>query len=88
MASSAMVTEVARFRPNDPDPLVQASFACSVCLREPTIATVDHGEDGAAVVCRCDGCATCWTVLLTLEQGLRLQLRPPWQGMSTVTRHH
>jgi hypothetical protein len=83
-----MVIEAARFRPNDPDPLVRASFACSLCLREPSAATVDHGPDGATVLCRCAGCETTWTVALDLEQELRLELRPPWRGMSTVLRHH
>lgn len=81
-----MLTEVARFRPDDPDPLVQASLACSGCLHQPTAATVDHSADGAAIVCRCDPCVRIWTVMLTPEQGLRLQLQPPWAGMSTHVR--
>jgi hypothetical protein len=81
MATSA---EVARFRPDDPDPLVQASFVCAYCLRQPAVATVVHGADGAAVDCRCHACAQSWTVLLTLEQSLRIQLRPPWRGMATL----
>ncbi|HEU4657639.1 MAG TPA: hypothetical protein VFR97_08950 [Capillimicrobium sp.] len=81
-----MLVETARFRPDDPDPLVQASFCCACCLREPATAAVAHGADGSTVRCHCDACDRSWTVLLTPEQGLRLQLRPPWGGMSTVAR--
>ncbi|MBX5441740.1 MAG: hypothetical protein IRZ32_09460 [Solirubrobacteraceae bacterium] len=77
-------TEVARFRPDDPDPVVQASFACSCCLRQPSVARiVDEREDGA-VACRCDRCDRDWTVLLTEEQLLRIELRSPWRGAGTV----
>jgi hypothetical protein len=81
-----MLVETARFRPDDPDPLVQASFACSCCLRDPAAAAVVHGADGTTVQCRCDRCERTWTVLLAPEQGLRLQLRPPWHAMDTVAR--
>jgi hypothetical protein len=77
------VHEVASFRPDDPDPLVHASFACAYCLRQPTIAAVDHDSEGGSVTCRCEPCGREWTVMLSLEQGLRLQLRPPWAGMAT-----
>jgi hypothetical protein len=76
--------ESARFRPDDPDELVQASFACSYCLHQPTVATVEHGTDGAAVECCCHECERDWMVALTAEQSLRVQLRPPWRGMATV----
>jgi hypothetical protein len=78
-----MASEVASFRPDDPDALVQASFACACCLHQPTIAAVDHDADGGSVSCRCDPCDRRWTVMLSLEQGLRLQLAPPWGGMAT-----
>jgi hypothetical protein len=76
--------EVARFRPDDPDQLVQASFACAFCLCQPAVATVAHGPDGAAVDCRCHACEQAWTVVLSPEQSLRVQLRPPWRGMATL----
>lgn len=76
--------ELARFRPDDPDELVQASFACSYCLRQPALATVAHAADGAVVECRCHACDRSWAVMLTPEQSLRVQLRPPWRGMATL----
>ena len=79
-----MQSEVARFRPDEPDAVVQAAFACSYCLHEPSVAVADHGDGGSAVACRCDRCAVDWVVLLTDEQSLRIQLRPPWAGMNTV----
>ncbi|HEY8582680.1 MAG TPA: hypothetical protein VIL49_07025 [Capillimicrobium sp.] len=79
-----MQVETARFRPDDPDPLVQASFCCSCCLRDPAVAVVAHGPDGTTVRCHCEPCERQWAVLLAPDQGLRLQLRPPWGGMSTV----
>ncbi len=79
-----MRSEVARFRPDDPDLLVQASLACGTCLHQPAEANVEHGMDGAAVICRCNRCQETWRVLLTAEQSLRVQLRPPWHGMATI----
>jgi hypothetical protein len=79
-----VAAEVARFRPDDPDDLVQASFVCAYCLHQPSMATVVHGVEGSAVECRCHACETTWTVMLTPEQSLRVQLRPPWRGMATV----
>lgn len=81
-----VASEIARFRPDDPDPLVRASFACSGCLCEPTRATVLLGSDSATVDCRCDRCDLDWHVDLTGEQSLRVQLRPPWSAMSTRVR--
>jgi hypothetical protein len=81
-----MASEVARFRPDDPDELVQASFACSGCLCEPTHATVHLGDDEPTVDCHCHRCDLHWRVDLTAEQSLRVQLRPPWGGMSTLVR--
>jgi hypothetical protein len=80
------VNESARFRPDDPDELVQASFACSGCLNEPTHATVLLSSDSASVECHCHRCLLDWRVDLTAEQSLRVQLRPPWGAMSTVVR--
>jgi len=79
-------SEIARFRPDDPDPLVKASFACSGCLYEPTSATVHLSSDSGSVECRCERCGLDWCVDLTGEQSLRVQLRPPWNAMATVVR--
>ncbi|MFN8201364.1 MAG: hypothetical protein U0S48_02290 [Solirubrobacteraceae bacterium] len=80
------ISEIARFRPDDPDELVCASFACSGCLCEPTHATVLLCSDAATVDCHCHRCDLDWSVDLTAEQSLRVQLRPPWGGMSTLVR--
>ncbi len=78
------MTEVARFRPDDPDPVVQASFACNYCLHQPDEATIEQAPDGAAVRCLCLPCDHDWTVLLDAEQSLRVALRQPWSGLPTV----
>ncbi len=68
-------TDVARFRPDDPDELVNASLACPVCLRsdEVTWSATLQGYD-PSVQCRCPTCEERWLVYLTLEQTLRLGL--------------
>jgi len=79
-----MSIEMARFFPDDPDPLVQASFACPVCLHQPTEATIDEGGDGAIVDCTCAPCMCLYSVALTAEQALRLALREPWADVHTI----
>lgn len=79
-----MSTEVARFFPDDPDPLVQASFACPYCLHQPTEATIEEGTEGAVVDCRCAPCDHGFAVALTGEQTLRVLLREPWADAHTV----
>ena len=78
--------ESARFRPDDPDALVEASFACPWCLCRPGRATVLDPSGAAAVECRCDRCRSEWTVALSAEQSLRVALRPPWRGSDTIVR--
>jgi hypothetical protein len=72
-----MVTlaDTARFRPDDPDALVEASLACPICLRTEDIECDDalEGYD-PSVQCRCPSCAEQWRVYLTPEQALRLGL--------------
>jgi hypothetical protein len=82
-----MSTEMARFFPDDPDPLVQASFACPYCLHQPTEATIDQGGGAALVDCRCAPCAHDYAIALTGEQTLRLLLREPWADVPTVVHH-
>ncbi len=79
-----MSIEMARFFPDDPDALVQASFACPFCLRQPSEATIDEGGDGAVVVCACAPCAHGYAVALSAEQTLRVLLRQPWADVPTV----
>ena len=79
-----MSIEMARFFPDDPDPLVQASFACSICLHQPTEATIEEGREGAIVDCTCAPCMSHYSVALTAEQALRLALREPWADAHTI----
>jgi hypothetical protein len=79
-----MSIEMARFFPDDPDPLVQASFACPVCLHQPTEATIDESGEGAIVDCTCAPCHRLYSVALTSEQTLRLALREPWADVHTI----
>jgi hypothetical protein len=71
----ALLVDTARFRPDDPDTLVQASLACPVCLRGDAVeweASL-QGYD-PSVLCRCPSCSQKWRVYLAPEQALRLGL--------------
>lgn len=69
------LADVARFRPEDPDALVAASFACPVCLRGDDVewSAVLEGYD-PSVRCRCPSCEERWLVYLAPQQALRLGL--------------
>lgn len=70
-----MLTDTARFRPEDPDVLVAASLACPVCLHGDGVSW--HGTlEGydPSVQCRCSSCEARWRVYLAPEQALRLGL--------------
>ena len=67
------VHDVARFLPDDPEPLFLASFSCPTCLSVASIARV--GE--RVVTCSCLPCGTGWEVGLTAMQEMRLVLGPP-----------
>jgi hypothetical protein len=71
----APLTDIARFRPDDPDALVAAALACPVCLSESEVgrATELEGYD-PWVGCRCPSCQIRWRVYLAPEQALRLSL--------------
>jgi hypothetical protein len=69
------LTDTARFRPDDPDELVAASFSCPLCLRSEGVeweASLE-GYD-PSVRCDCRACQASWWVYLTPEQALRLGL--------------
>jgi len=71
----AMLADTARFRTDDPDPLVIASLACPLCLRSDDIewhAALD-GYD-PSVECRCPRCEQSWRVYLEPQQALRFAL--------------
>ncbi|HET9103043.1 MAG TPA: hypothetical protein VFN55_06775 [Solirubrobacteraceae bacterium] len=73
-----VLADVARFRPDDPAALVEASLACPVCLRSEDIewSPALQGYD-PSVRCRCPSCDERWLVYLAPEQALRLGLMAP-----------
>ena len=74
-----MQVETARFRPDDPDALVAATFACPGCLHADldVALSVDSGGDDARASCSCRLCATRWSVWLDQWQAVRMTLSPP-----------
>jgi hypothetical protein len=72
-----MLAETARFRMDDPDPLVTASLACPVCLHSDEVQweAALEGYD-PSVECRCPRCAQQWRVYLAPDQALRLSVFP------------
>ncbi len=71
------LTDVARFRAEDPEELVTASLACPLCLRSCEVAwELDADSDGydASVQCECGRCQQGWQVYLEPHQALRLSL--------------
>jgi hypothetical protein len=73
-----LLTDCARFLGDDPDELIEASFACVYCLGEPSSVVVNLEEPGgSAALCRCDDCDADWMVALNLDQAMRLALAPP-----------
>lgn len=71
----AVLADTARFRPTDPDALVNASLACPVCLRSDDVEWHDSldGYD-PSVQCVCPTCQARWRVYLAPEQALRVGL--------------
>lgn len=68
--------DTARFRPDDPDELVEASLACPLCLCSDDVvweAAFDDGWD-PSVECRCPRCEERWRVYLDPFQTLRLSV--------------
>jgi hypothetical protein len=75
--SIATLTDIARFRSDDPDALVTAAFACPLCLHTETVHW--HGSlEGydPSVQCLCESCQARWRVYVAPEQALRLGLMP------------
>jgi hypothetical protein len=69
------LSDIARFRPDDPDALVAAALACPVCLNESEIGwTPELDGYDPSVGCRCPSCQIRWRVYLAPEQALRLSL--------------
>jgi hypothetical protein len=69
------LTDTARFRVDDPDELVQASFACPLCLHGDEVEW-ELGGDGydPSAQCLCRRCEQSWSVFVTPDQALRLGL--------------
>jgi hypothetical protein len=77
MASLRMATlsDTARFRPDDPDELVEASLACPLCLQSERVqwrAAFDEYDPSCA--CHCLACDERWRVYLAPHQALRLSV--------------
>ncbi len=71
------LTDVARFRAEDPDEVVTASLACPFCLGGDEVAwALDSERDryDAAVRCECGRCEQSWKVYVAPDQMLRLSL--------------
>ena len=68
-------SDTARFRMDDPEALVTASFACPLCLHDEQVSWHLH-PDGydPSVECRCPRCNEGWSVYVTPQQELRLEL--------------
>jgi hypothetical protein len=75
LGTMGMLADTARFRADDPDPLVVASLACPICLGSDDVqwSAALQGYD-PSVQCRCARCKERWSVYLAPEQALRLAL--------------
>jgi hypothetical protein len=72
------LTDIARFRVDDPDELVAASLVCPLCLRGDEVSWQLDAEDGYDPLarCTCGDCGRAWRVYLAPQQALRLSLAP------------
>ena len=69
------LTDTARFPADDPDELVQASFACPLCLHGDEIEWELDGDGyDPSAQCLCRRCEQSWSVFVTPDQALRLGL--------------
>lgn len=69
--------DVARFRADDDERIVAASFACPVCLGLDADARVVLERNDSEVECSCSSCRTQWSVAVDAAQAMRLVLHPP-----------
>jgi hypothetical protein len=71
----SLLADVARFRSDDPDALVEASLVCPVCLGGEQVrwAAALEGYD-PSVQCSCPTCEQHWRVYLGSQQALRIGL--------------
>jgi hypothetical protein len=70
-----LADDTARFRADDPDELVRASFACPICLHGDEVEWNLEGDGyDPSVECVCHHCEEPWRVYVTPYQALRLGL--------------
>ena len=69
------LSDVARFREDDPDELVIAALACPICLGGEQVEwQLRAGSYDPSVQCACPRCDQTWSVFVTQQQELRLGL--------------
>ena len=70
-----LITDVGRFRPEDPDELVYAALACPLCLRSEEVRFTASLEGyDPHIDCECPWCLESWLVYLDPQQALRFAL--------------
>ena len=70
-----VLADTARFRADDPEPLVTAALACPICLGSEQVAWESAlDEYDASVQCWCPNCDQRWRVYLAPQQALRIGL--------------
>ena len=67
--------ELASFRGNDEDCLVEAALACRMCLSGDVEWSLEVEDFEGHVECGCRSCGYTRTVMLTSDQALRLSLQ-------------
>jgi|1186.fasta_scaffold238024_3 hypothetical protein len=77
MTDAAWWRDRARFAIDDADALVEASFACPLCLHTAGEVLLDDGDPLPSARCLCEPCRLLWTLELDGRQVLRLSLDPP-----------
>jgi hypothetical protein len=69
------LSDVARFREDDPEELVIATLVCPVCLGGQQVEwELRAGGYDPSVQCACPRCEQTWSVFVTQQQALRLGL--------------
>jgi hypothetical protein len=71
------------FALDDPDALVGAGLACPSCLGDAVSLAIGADLDGRG---RCADCGATWTLALSPQQLLRLNLDPPSGAMVRFSR--
>ena len=74
------MAEIAIFRGNDPDALVEASLSCPICLRRTELVAVEGDLSDGHARCCCETCQSERIVELLPEQFLRLSLTGAMTG--------